>query len=99
MQDAAVPFQQEMIVTVTRKGQITIPVAARKHMQTNGQRKLALTIDSEGGLQLRAPKYPTIESLAGAAGSLPDHLKGHSWKEIEAIAHEDLAEQLISKYK
>jgi bifunctional DNA-binding transcriptional regulator/antitoxin component of YhaV-PrlF toxin-antitoxin module len=95
--NANVPFQQELIVTVTRKGQITIPAVARKFLHTDRQRTLSLVIDPEGSLRLKPPKYPTIESLAGAAGSLPQHLKGLSWREMVDIAHEDLAEPMASQ--
>src|SRR6185503_6733521 len=85
MQSVAVPYQHEIVVTVTRKGQITIPAAARKFLQTDKQRKLALTIDSQGGVRLRVPTYPTIASLAGAAGTLPEQFQGLSWNELVNI--------------
>ena len=97
MQSVAVPYQHEIVVTVTRKGQITIPVAARKYLQTDQQRKLALTIDPQGGVRLRVPTYPTIASLAGAAGSLLEPLQGLSWDEVVNIAHEDLADEHIKQ--
>jgi bifunctional DNA-binding transcriptional regulator/antitoxin component of YhaV-PrlF toxin-antitoxin module len=97
MQSDAVPYQQEIIVTVTRKGQLTIPAAARRYLQTDKQRKLALTIDPQGVVRLQVPTYPTLASLAGAAGSLPEQLQGLAWDEIVDIAHEDLAEQPINQ--
>ena len=99
MQSVAVIDNQEMLVTVTHRGQITIPAAVRRYLQTDKQRMLAMVIEPEGGVRLKAPKYPTIESLAGAAGSLPEHLKGLPWQEIEDIAHEDLANHLAKQYK
>jgi len=99
MHSIAVPYQQEIIVTVTRKGQLTIPATARRYLQTDKQRKLALTIDPQGGVRLRVPTYPTIASLAGVAGSLPEQFQGLSWDEIVNIAHEDLAEQTVTKDK
>jgi AbrB family looped-hinge helix DNA binding protein len=97
MQQAAMPYQPETIVSVTRKGQITLPAHARRLLDTEKNPKLAVVIEPDGSLTLRPPKYPTLESLAGAAGTLPDHLKGLSWQEIMDIAHEDLAEQLLAK--
>jgi AbrB family looped-hinge helix DNA binding protein len=97
MQKVAVPYQPKTIVTVTRKGQITLPAHARRLLDTDKNPKLAVVIEPDGSLTLKPPKYPTLESLAGAVGTLPDHLKGLSWQEIMDIAHEDLAEQIIAK--
>jgi AbrB family looped-hinge helix DNA binding protein len=97
MQPATISYQPETIITVTRKGQITLPAHARKLLNTENNPKLAVVIEPDGTLKLKPPKYPTLESLAGAAGSLPDSLKGLSWQEIIDIAHEDLAEQIVAK--
>ena len=97
MQSVASSYQHEIVVTVTRKGQITIPAAARRYLQTDKQRKLALTIDQQGVVRLRVPTYPTIASVAGAAGSLPEQFRRLSWDEIVNIAHEDLAEQRLEQ--
>jgi AbrB family looped-hinge helix DNA binding protein len=99
MQQTALSLQPETIVTVTRKGQITLPAHARKLLDTEKNPKLAVVVEPDGSLKLKPPLYPTLESLAGAAGSLPDHLKGISWHEIKNIAHEDLADQIIAKDK
>ena len=97
MQQSTLPYQPETIVTVTRKGQLTLPAHARRLLHTEENPKLAVVIEPDGSLKLKPPKYPTLESLAGAAGSLPDPLKDLSWQEIMDIAHEDLAEQIVAK--
>ena len=99
MQQSALPYQAETIVTVTRKGQLTLPAHARKLLHTEENPKLAVVIEPDGSLKLKPPKYPTLESLAGAAGSLPEHLRNLSWSEMMDIAHEDLAEHIIAKDK
>ena len=99
MQSVTIPYQPETIVTVTRKGQITLPAHARRLLNTEKNPKLAVVVELDGSLTLKPPTYPTLESLAGAAGSLPKQLKGLSWQEIMDIAHEDLAEQIIAKDK
>jgi AbrB family looped-hinge helix DNA binding protein len=99
MPQSAMIFQPETIVTVTRKGQITLPAHARKLLNTEMNPKLAVLIEPDGTLKLKQPQYPTLESLAGAAGSLPDHLKHLSWSEMMKIAHEDLAEEIVTKDK
>jgi len=93
------PHQPENIVTVTRTRQITLPAHARKHLDTVKNPKLVAVLEPSGSLKLKPSKYPTLESLAGSLGSLPDSLKGLSWHEIMEIAHEDLAQQFIGKLK
>jgi len=58
-------------------------------LQTEG--KVALVVDAQAKtVQLHLPRYPTIASVAGAAGSLP---KKVPWKELldtaraDALAH------------
>ena len=99
MQQATIQYQPETIITVTRKGQITLPAHARKLLNTEENPKLAVVIEPDGSLKLKSPKYPSLESLAGAAGSLPEHLRELSWHEMMKIAHEDLADQIIAKDK
>lgn len=48
----------------------------------------------EGNAQVKVPPYPDIESLAGAAGSLPHPL---SWPEMREIAHEDHIKEKFGK--
>lgn len=51
----------------------------------------AFVISDEGEVSLKAPKYSSVASLAGAAGSLPRSMR---WKEQLEIAREDrIAEQ------
>ena len=57
--------------TVTSKGQVTIPVELRRAMGVREGDKLLFELEPDGTVQLRPTKYPTIESLAGAAGKLP----------------------------
>ncbi len=79
----------EIISTITSKGQVTIPAEVRRHLGLKKNDKIAFVVQPDGVVQLRAPKYPTIASLAGAAGSLP---KPMPWKEVLEIAREDALE-------
>lgn len=99
MQQSTLSVEPIAIVTVTSKGQITLPAQVRKLLNTQNNRKLEVSVQADGSLKLKPTKYPTLESLAGAAGSLPDHLKSMSLEEIRQIALEDLAEQMIAKGK
>lgn len=78
---------REIIVTLTRKGQVTIPVVVRRLLGMETECKLALVIDDEAkSVRLMAPRYPTIVSLVGAAGSLNRKL---SWQETVETARAD----------
>ena len=57
--------------------------------------QLAFVIEDDGTIKVRAPTYPTVASLAGAAGSLKHPV---SWEEMRQIAREDyLAEEYLPK--
>src|SRR5437762_3474421 len=61
----------EIVVTLTRKGQVTIPIAIRRLLGLQIEGKVALVVDEQAkSVRLHVPRYPTIASLAGAAGSL-----------------------------
>jgi AbrB family looped-hinge helix DNA binding protein len=77
---------KEIVSTITSKGQVTIPVEIRKHLGLATGTKIAFVVDDEGNVSVRSPTYPTIASLAGAAGKLPEPME---WKEMRRIAIED----------
>jgi len=78
---------KEIVSIVTVKGQVTIPAEVRRHLGvgTRGD-KITFVIGDAGEVQLKTPRYSTIESLMGAAGTLKQPL---SWKEMREIARED----------
>jgi AbrB family looped-hinge helix DNA binding protein len=78
----------EVLMTVTSKGQVTIPAAVRKHLQIERNQKIALVLESDGTVRLKVPGYTSVASLRGAAGSLGRNL---SWQQMRAIAREDNA--------
>ena len=77
---------KELVSTVTSKGQVTIPMEVREYLGIKTNDKIAFVIDQEGSVRLRVPRYPTIASLRGAAGRLPQPL---SWQQMQRIAYED----------
>ena len=83
---------KEIVSKVTRKGQITIPVAVRRHLGVATNDKVAFIIEPNGKVQVTQAKYPDISSLSGAAGTLKQPLV---WKEVQIIARED---RLKEKY-
>jgi antitoxin PrlF len=85
---------KEVVSTVTSKGQVTIPVEVREYLGIKTNDKIAFVIDDDGIVRLRVPRYRTIASLRGAAGSLQEPL---SWAQMQRIAYEDrFAEKNIS---
>jgi antitoxin PrlF len=81
---------KEIPSTITSKGQVTIPAEVRKHLGLKQGDKVAFVLDDAGKVELKAPKYPTVASLAGAAGTLS---KPRNIEEMLAIAREDALEE------
>lgn len=81
---------QEIVSTITSKGQVTIPAAVRRHLGVGTNDSIAFVLEDSGEVRLCVPHYPTIQSLRGIAGSLPHPL---SWQDVEEIAQEERAEQ------
>lgn len=80
---------KEIVSTVTSKGQVTIPAEVRRRLGVGTGAKITFVIDENGSVQIKAPRYPTVESLRGAAGSLKEPLRGD---EMRDIAREDRLE-------
>ncbi|MBI2953741.1 MAG: type II toxin-antitoxin system PrlF family antitoxin, partial [Chloroflexi bacterium] len=71
---------------ITSKGQVTIPAEVRKHLGVKTHDKIVFVIEPEGTVELKAPRYRSIASLRGAAGSLKKPL---SWSEMREISREE----------
>jgi AbrB family looped-hinge helix DNA binding protein len=82
---------QEIVSTITSKGQVTIPAAVRRHLGVGTNDKITFVIEDSGEVRLSVPSYPTIQSLRGIAGSLPKPL---SWQEVKQIAQDEHAEEV-----
>ena len=50
----------EIVSTVTSKGQVTIPAEVRAYLGIKTHDKIAFVIDQEGIVRLRVPRYPAI---------------------------------------
>lgn len=78
---------KEILLTISSKGQVTIPAEVRRRLGVDKNGKLALVIDEKkGDVRLKAPRYPDLASVRGAAGKLPKRMP---WDEMLEIAHED----------
>lgn len=76
----------EILMTMTSKGQVTIPAVVRRHLNIQQNQKIALVLESDGTVRLKVPAYSSVASLRGAAGTLGRNL---SFQQMRAIAHED----------
>ncbi|MBI4213233.1 MAG: type II toxin-antitoxin system PrlF family antitoxin [Chloroflexi bacterium] len=77
---------KEILSTISSKGQVTVPVEVRRYLGLGKNDKIAFVIQDEGTVEIKAPRYRTVRSLRGAAGSLKEPL---TWEETRAIARED----------
>ena len=77
---------KEIVSTLTSKGQVTIPVEVRRHLGVGQGDKLCFVISDDGRIEVKAPKYADVASLAGAAGTLKESL---GWDRTREIARED----------
>lgn len=85
---------REIVSKLTRKGQITIPVAVRRYLGVDTNDKVAFIIDSHGKVQVTQAKYPTIQSLRGAAGSLK---KPIPFKQLRDLARQERIDKKYGK--
>lgn len=77
---------KEILSTISIKGQVTIPAEVRRHLGVKTKEKVAFVLEPDGKVRLSTPRYSTIRSLRGAAGSLEKPLP---WKRVREIARED----------
>lgn len=82
---------KEIVSTITSKGQVTIPVEVRRRLGVAASDKVVFIISDHGDIGLRKPRFPTVASLRGAAGSLKRPL---SWSQTREIAREDALAQV-----
>jgi AbrB family looped-hinge helix DNA binding protein len=70
----------------TSKGQVTVPVEIRRHLGIEPGDRVTFILADDGTVQVQRAMYPTLESLRGAAGTLPRPME---WRELLDIARED----------
>lgn len=77
---------KEILMTVTSKGQVTIPAEVRRHLKVKRGQRIALVIENDGEVKLKVPRYPDIDSIVGKAGKSSKKL---SWPEMRDAARLD----------
>ena len=85
---------KEILSTITSKGQITLPAEIRRLLGVGLNDKVAFVIDTEGTVHLDAPKYRTVASLRGAAGTLKEP---KPWEEMRVVAREERLETKLAR--
>jgi antitoxin PrlF len=73
---------KRLAATVTSKGQITVPLEVRRLLGLRSGNKLVFVVDDDGSVRVESRRYPDLESIQGAAGSLPASLPFHELREI-----------------
>ncbi|MBI1801728.1 MAG: hypothetical protein HYR71_08890 [Chloroflexi bacterium] len=74
-------------MTVTSKGRVTIPAEVRRFLGLKARQKIALVLEPESqSVHWKLPRYPSVASLEGAAGSLRDDLL---WQKVRERAREE----------
>jgi bifunctional DNA-binding transcriptional regulator/antitoxin component of YhaV-PrlF toxin-antitoxin module len=82
---------QEIVMTVTSKGQVTIPAEVLRILGIKKNQKIALVINRAGEVKIKIPRYPNIDSIIGKAGRLNRPI---SWHELRTVGR---ADRLLSK--
>lgn len=69
---------KEIWMTVTSKGQVTIPAEVRRHLRIKKHQRIALVIERNGDVKWKVPRYPDIDSIVGKAGKARKSLHWHA---------------------
>lgn len=77
---------------MSSKGRVTVPAEIRRHLGIELKDRVTFIIGDDGTVQFRRATYPTLESLVGAAGTLPRPME---WREMLELAREDY---ILRKY-
>jgi AbrB family looped-hinge helix DNA binding protein len=86
---------REFVSSVTSKGQVTIPIAIRKHLGVSTPDKIAFVLDDEGRVAIR-PARLTWESVRGIVPPLPGRTTIDFDDQIEEAMEEE-ANRIVSR--
>ena len=59
---------QEIVSTITSKGQITIPAVVRRHLGVGQRDKIAFILEEDGAVRLSVPRYLNRPEFDGDSG-------------------------------
>ena len=84
----------EYPITMSSKGQLTLPAEVRRRLQLDKGDKLRFIMHDDGTLELKKPVYSSIDDVVGSAGRLEEP---HPWHEVREIAREDHVAALVRR--
>lgn len=87
---------KEIWMTVTSKGQVTIPAEVRRHLRIKKHQRIALVIEKNGDVKWKVPRYPDIDSIVGKAGKARRAL---NWQETLETARTDAVRSKVTHAK
>jgi antitoxin PrlF len=86
--------EQEIIMTMTRKGQVTIPAAVRRLLGLEPNKQVAFEIEN-GEVRIR-PAQATLEAAYGAVKPLS---RPEDFEEIARVAQEEHAQEVVGNQR
>ncbi len=85
--------QEEYIMRLTRKGQVTIPAPIRKRLGVEPNEQVAFIVEEDGEIKLQ-PAKATLEAVYGMVEPLS---RPEDFDRLIEIAHEEQAERAVDK--
>jgi antitoxin PrlF len=84
----------EIVSTISSKGQVTIPVEIRRRLGVGAADKIAFVVRDEGTVELRPVRY-TLESVLNSIDALPNESIDLDREIAEAMEEE--ADRLVRR--
>jgi len=85
---------KEIVATVERSGRVALPDEVRRRLGVEPEGAATFVITDDGRVELWPSPAAVVDSLRGAAGSLPRPL---GWDEVERFAREEREDRLAAK--
>jgi AbrB family looped-hinge helix DNA binding protein len=86
---------REFVSSVTSKGQVTIPIAVRKHLGVTAPDKITFVLNDEGHVELRPAKL-TVRNLRGVVPALPGRATADFEDQIEEAMEDEAARIVVA---
>jgi AbrB family looped-hinge helix DNA binding protein len=83
-------IMKQFVSSVTSKGQVTIPVAVRKHLGVGTPDKITFVVEDDGDVSLRSAPL-SLRDLRGIVPALPGRITSDFEDQIEDAMEEEAA--------
>jgi AbrB family looped-hinge helix DNA binding protein len=77
---------KELVAKVNARGQVTLPATIRNHLGVSAGDSVVFRVADSGEVQLKVSDVSSVNAVAGAAGSLRNHL---DWQQVLEVARDD----------